>query len=151
MITTAREPLSQSDLAHRPGVEGATLVSKIDRLVKAGRRAVNEEPTRRADPAATGSAGHGGGLAGTHAQARSGPATAVDHHLSPLGWEHINLTGDYTCGAAAPRSARANLGRYDRCTRLNVLYFPFSETTPITRSYSVTLNNPPLSRVINPI
>jgi hypothetical protein len=26
-------------------------------------------------------------------------------YLSPLGWEHINLTGDY-CGAAAPRSAR---------------------------------------------
>jgi hypothetical protein len=23
-------------------------------------------------------------------------------HLSPLGWEHINLTGDYHCDAASP-------------------------------------------------
>ncbi len=23
-------------------------------------------------------------------------------HLSPLGWEHINLTGDYHCDAATP-------------------------------------------------
>jgi len=35
-----------------------------------------------------------------------------------------------TCGAAAPRSARESSGRFDRCNRLNVLYFPFSETTP---------------------
>ncbi|HBP5772800.1 TPA: hypothetical protein L5750_11455 [Pseudomonas aeruginosa] len=35
-----------------------------------------------------------------------------------------------TSGAAAPRSARASSGRYDRCNRLSVLYFPFSEATP---------------------
>lgn len=32
----AREPLSQIELAHRLGVEGATMVAMIDRLVKAG-------------------------------------------------------------------------------------------------------------------
>jgi MarR family transcriptional regulator, transcriptional regulator for hemolysin len=32
----AREPLSQSELAERLGVEGATMVAMVDRLVKAG-------------------------------------------------------------------------------------------------------------------
>ena len=32
----AREPLSQSELAESLGVEGATMVSMVDRLVKAG-------------------------------------------------------------------------------------------------------------------
>ena len=32
----ARSPLSQSELADRLGVEGATMVSMVDRLVKAG-------------------------------------------------------------------------------------------------------------------
>jgi hypothetical protein len=67
------------------------------------------------------------------ANALRGHGQAVDdgllQYLSPLGWEHINLTGDYLC-AAAPRSARASSGRYGRCNRLSVLYFPFSETTP---------------------
>ena len=58
-----------------------------------------------------------------------GNGTALDdtllQYLSPLGWEHINLTG-----AAAPRSVRGSLGHCDRCHRLSVLYFPFSETTP---------------------
>src|SRR6218665_646089 len=36
-----------------------------------------------------------------------------------------------TSGAAAPRSARASSDRYDHCHRLSVLYFPFSETTPM--------------------
>ncbi|QHS36421.1 4Fe-4S dicluster domain-containing protein [Alcaligenes faecalis] len=36
-----------------------------------------------------------------------------------------------TYGAAAPRSARGSSGRYGLCNRLSVLYFPFSETTPI--------------------
>jgi hypothetical protein len=62
-----------------------------------------------------------------------GTGHAVDdvllQYLSPLGWEHINLTGDYP-GAAAPRSARASSGRCEHCNRLNVLYFPNSETTP---------------------
>ncbi len=64
-----------------------------------------------------------------------GNGTALDdtllQYLSPLGWEHINLTGDYLC-AAAPRSVRGSLGHCDRCHRLSVLYFPFSETTPIS-------------------
>lgn len=37
-----------------------------------------------------------------------------------------------TYGAAAPRSARGSSGRYGLCNRLSVLYFPFSETTPIS-------------------
>ncbi|MCD8475710.1 MAG: hypothetical protein LRY40_03675, partial [Shewanella fodinae] len=40
--------------------------------------------------------------------------------------------------ATAPRSARESSGRCDRYHRLNVLYFPFSETT-------LYKNHPPLS------
>ncbi|MEH4695769.1 hypothetical protein PO377_19890, partial [Atlantibacter hermannii] len=29
--------------------------------------------------------------------------------------------------------ARASSGRYDRCNRLSVLYFPFSEATPVKK------------------
>ena len=36
IIAKAPEPLSQIDLANRLGVEGATMVAMIDRLVKAG-------------------------------------------------------------------------------------------------------------------
>ncbi len=39
----ARSPLSQSELADRLGVEGATMVAMIDRLVKAG--LVNRAPS----------------------------------------------------------------------------------------------------------
>jgi MarR family transcriptional regulator for hemolysin len=39
----AREPLSQSELADRLGVEGATMVAMVDRLVKAG--LVKREPS----------------------------------------------------------------------------------------------------------
>jgi len=35
-VAKARTPLSQSELADRLGVEGATMVAMIDRLVKAG-------------------------------------------------------------------------------------------------------------------
>ncbi|WP_407218896.1 Tn3 family transposase [Enterobacter hormaechei] len=61
------------------------------------------------------------------AHALRGNGHAVDdallQYLSPLGWEHINLTPAITSGAAAaPRSARASSGRYDRCNRLSVLY-----------------------------
>jgi len=38
-------------------------------------------------------------------------------------------------GAAAPRSALASSGRYGRCNRLSVLYFPFSETTPTSLQF----------------
>src|SRR5277367_6438783 len=36
MAAKARAPLSQSELADRLGVEGATMVAMVDRLVKAG-------------------------------------------------------------------------------------------------------------------
>jgi len=36
LVAKARTPLSQSELADRLGVEGATMVAMIDRLVKAG-------------------------------------------------------------------------------------------------------------------
>jgi MarR family transcriptional regulator for hemolysin len=39
----AREPLSQSELADRLAVEGATMVAMVDRLVKGG--LVNREPS----------------------------------------------------------------------------------------------------------
>ena len=39
----ARQPLSQSELADRLAVEGATMVAMVDRLVKAG--LVNREPS----------------------------------------------------------------------------------------------------------
>jgi MarR family transcriptional regulator for hemolysin len=35
-VAKARRPLSQSELADRLGVEGATMVAMVDRLVKAG-------------------------------------------------------------------------------------------------------------------
>jgi MarR family transcriptional regulator for hemolysin len=40
----ARAPLSQSELADRLGVEGATMVAMVDRLVKAG--LVTREPSK---------------------------------------------------------------------------------------------------------
>jgi MarR family transcriptional regulator, transcriptional regulator for hemolysin len=43
VAANASEPLSQSELAHRLAVEGATMVSMVDRLVKAG--LVNREPS----------------------------------------------------------------------------------------------------------
>jgi hypothetical protein len=62
-----------------------------------------------------------------------GHGKAVDdtllQYLSPLGWEHINLTGDYLWRSSAKVGAGSS-GRCDRCHRLSVLYFPFSETTP---------------------
>ncbi len=36
MVAKAREPLSQIELANRVGIEAATMVATIDRLVKAG-------------------------------------------------------------------------------------------------------------------
>ncbi|HHQ4787946.1 TPA: hypothetical protein ACSP23_003420, partial [Aeromonas hydrophila] len=52
-------------------------------------------------------------------------------YLSPLGWEHINLNGDYLWRSSAKVGARGSSGHCDRCHRLSVLYFPFSETTPV--------------------
>jgi hypothetical protein len=62
-------------------------------------------------------------------------------HLSPVGWEHINLTGDY---AGTPINGSPKVA-FDRCERprirshaclrsilkLSVLYFPFRVRTPI--------------------
>ncbi len=49
--------------------------------------------------------------------------------LSPLGWEHINLTGDYTW----PRANHIKPGNYRplrRPANLSVGYFTFSQATP---------------------
>ena len=43
----ARAPLSQSELADRLGVEGATMVAMVDRLVKAGLVVREPSPTDR--------------------------------------------------------------------------------------------------------
>jgi MarR family transcriptional regulator for hemolysin len=43
----ARAPLSQSEIANRLGVEGATMVAMIDRLVKAGLVSRQISPTDR--------------------------------------------------------------------------------------------------------
>jgi hypothetical protein len=61
-------------------------------------------------------------------------------HLSPLGWEHINLTGDYVCHAnkrVAKGGFRPLRKAQDalyiclrRSLRLNVLYCPFRALTP---------------------
>ena len=50
-------------------------------------------------------------------------------YLSPLGWEHINLTGDYLWRRSV-KSARASSGRYVQSEELSVRFFPFSETAP---------------------
>ena len=67
------------------------------------------------------------------ANALRGNGQAVDdgllQYLSPLGWEHINLTGDYLWRS----SAKIGAGKFRPLRPLQtglVLYFPFSETTP---------------------
>jgi MarR family transcriptional regulator for hemolysin len=47
VTATAGEPLSQTELAHRLGVEGPTMVATIDRLVKAGFVLREPSPTDR--------------------------------------------------------------------------------------------------------
>jgi hypothetical protein len=39
-------------------------------------------------------------LADFYSAAVAGFCSAVDTHLSPLGWEHVNLTGDYVWSPA---------------------------------------------------
>ena len=41
------------------------------------------------------------------------------HYRSSLGWEHINLTGDYLRRS----DTGASSGRYGRCNRLSVRFF----------------------------
>ncbi len=60
-------------------------------------------------------------------QALNGHDVALLQFLSPLGWEHVTLPA-ITSGAAAPNSAQGNSGRYGRCYRVSVRFFPFSET-----------------------
>ena len=54
--------------------------------------------------------------------------------LSPLGWERINLTGDHLWRSNARGGAGKSSGLYGRYNRLNVLYFPFSET-PLNKGF----------------
>jgi len=56
---------------------------------------------------------------------------ALLRYLSPLGWEHINLTGDYLWRSNTKTGA-GKFRPYDRCNLLSVLYFPFSEATPMS-------------------
>jgi hypothetical protein len=60
-------------------------------------------------------------------------------YLSPLGWEHINLTGDYLWRSSAKVGAGSS-GHCGRCNRLSVLYFPFSETTLKEHGFSIRIN-----------
>lgn len=47
IVAKSEEPLSQSDLANRVGVEGATMVAMIDRLMRAGLVERQASPTDR--------------------------------------------------------------------------------------------------------
>ena len=51
-------------------------------------------------------------------------------HLSPLGWEHINLTGDYVWRQRPQLGSRQVPAAADRSPRLSVRFFPFREVTP---------------------
>ncbi|SEO06915.1 Tn3 transposase DDE domain-containing protein [Cryobacterium luteum] len=50
-------------------------------------------------------------------------------HLSPLGWEHINLTGDYTWNTPANPKPENSAPRTGPET-LSVSFIPFRELTP---------------------
>ncbi|VCV93866.1 Putative transposase (identified by ISEscan HMM) [Klebsiella pneumoniae] len=67
-----------------------------------------------------------------------GNGHAVDdsllQYLSPLAGSTSTLTGDYLWRSSQDR--RGSSGRYGLCNRLSVLYFPFSETTPIMAKVS---------------
>ncbi len=53
-------------------------------------------------------------------------------HLSPLGWEHINLTGDYTWKS----TTRTQTGPHGTPQILNILCDPFSAVTRLDATYS---------------
>ena len=55
-------------------------------------------------------------------------------HVSPLGWEHINLTGD-TSGDRIGGWKEGTSGFFERSPRLSVLYIPFREATPYQISF----------------
>ena len=52
------------------------------------------------------------------------------HHLSPLGWEHINLTGDYVWAAEQADRKSSISGPCAEGQTLSVLYNPNSLVTP---------------------
>lgn len=55
-------------------------------------------------------------------------------YLSPLGWEHINLTGDYIWH----QNKVANSGLCAQCKILNGVYIPNSVLTLYTRKRQAT-------------
>jgi hypothetical protein len=59
-------------------------------------------------------------------------------YLSPLGWEHINLTGDYVWRQAA-NSMMGSIARYAPSKSLSVVFFPNS-VSPL-----ISICNAPLS------
>jgi TnpA family transposase len=71
----------------------------------------------------------------THALRAQGQAIghSLLQHLSPLGWEHINLTGDYVW-RQSPTLAQGSSGHCDRWPSLSVRFIPFSEAAPSTES-----------------
>jgi hypothetical protein len=58
-------------------------------------------------------------------------------HLSPMGWEHINLTGIMS-GQQANAFRRRNSGRFDLIPWLNVLYNPFRGRSPLSTANAMT-------------
>ena len=66
-----------------------------------------------------GDGGHRAVERGLATKALHGPAATPLQYLAPLGWEHIDLMGDYVCPSSA-KLARRRSGRYGRCNRLRV-------------------------------
>jgi hypothetical protein len=97
-------------------------------LLPLGKSATAASSSSATGPAAsTGDGGHRAvehGLSGACRRLPAWPRQAVDdgllQYLSPLGWEHINLTGDYLWRSSA--KVGAGKFRLHRCHRLSVLY-----------------------------
>ncbi len=49
-------------------------------------------------------------------------------HIAPVHWNHINLTGDYSW--RQNKRVEKDASGPSECPRLNVLYFPYRQTTP---------------------
>ncbi|BEA04978.1 hypothetical protein VEE15_49610 (plasmid) [Escherichia coli] len=75
------------------------------------------------------------------AHALRGNGHAVDdsllQYLSPLGWEHINLTGDYLWRRAADWKT-GSFGPYGCPENLSVRFFPNSAGSPISSAQGRT-------------
>ncbi|STT78411.1 transposase [Klebsiella pneumoniae] len=65
-------------------------------------------------------------------------------HLSPLGWEHINLTGDYIWKSnripASGKFRRLRPAKVKVKNNLNVQKFSISKLTPITTVPQITIS-----------